>query len=321
MQLKTQVEYVVATGAVPTGTRLPSVRALSKHLGVAVDTVRQAYEELGKAGLVVTHRGAGTFTTLPDTDGGEVASTNTDWARADRALVDLIRTGVAPHQAAKAMAQRLALLHLGIDVAFIGVAASSARYAELISQYIPSEFGRVHAINLEELRNTPEAVDFGGATYALSLPFHLREVEQLVSDRPIRVLTVMSRLDAGLLADVPDAGSTSRPVLVARPSTRPIYVDLLTAQRPDLADLPFADAADEDAIAALLERTAVVLHTSETAGVVGRLAGSHHTLVELRHVPQEKSLDQLVRTLESDRELMLEFQRLHVEERRKAYEV
>lgn len=63
VQLKTQLEHVITAGVVPAGTRLPSVRALSSELGVAIDTIRQAYEELGKTGLVVTQRGTGTFTT------------------------------------------------------------------------------------------------------------------------------------------------------------------------------------------------------------------------------------------------------------------
>lgn len=313
VQLKTQLEYLIATGAVPMGTRLPSVRALAKHLGVAVDTVRQAYEELGKTGLVTTQRGAGTFTTLPEDNGTDVASPDMNWARVDNALVELIRTGSDPRETARAMAQRLALLRYGINVVFVGVAASSTRYARLVSEQIGTEFGPVRAVELEDLRRDPLQVDMEGATYAVSLAFHVREVEGLLADRPLRVLTVMSRLEEGVLADVPNAASEYPPLLVARPETRPIYAELLRAQRPDLGDLPFAEDTDRHALATALDRTDVVLHTSAAARIVRELAGPHHTTVELTHVPQEKSLDRLVQTLRSDHELMLDLQRLHVE--------
>ncbi|TDE14340.1 GntR family transcriptional regulator [Jiangella asiatica] len=315
VQLKTQLEYAIATGAVPTGTRLPSVRALSSQLGVAVDTVRQAYEELGKTGLVVTQRGAGTFTTLPESTGSDVASPDMTWARADAALADLIRTGSEPRETARAMAQRLALLQNGVDVVFVGVAASTARYAQLISEHVQADIGTVRAVSLERLRTGDAAAELGRATYVVSLAFHAREVERLLTDRPVRVLTVVSRLEERLLARVPGATSATPPLLVARPETRPIYADLLRVQRPDLTDLPFVSDADPAAMADALERTDVVLHTSAATERVRELAGPHHALIELKHVPQEKSLHHLVQTLKSDRELMLDLQRLHVASR------
>jgi DNA-binding transcriptional regulator YhcF (GntR family) len=311
VQLKTQFEYVIATGAVPTGTRLPSVRTLSRQLGVAVDTIRQAYDELGKTGLVRTQRGAGTFTTLPNDLGADASSPDMTWARADVTVLDLVRSGVDPREAARAMAQRLALLHHGILVAFVGVAASSSRYAALLTQHAGADLGSVRPLSLEDLRRRPGAVDMDGVTYVVTLAFHAREVERILGDRPIRTLTLMSRLEEGLLAPLP-VSDGRRPVMIARPETRPIYADLLTAQRPDLSDLPFANDADAGAIAAALETADVVFHTSAAAEQVRALAGDHHTLVELVHVPQEKSLHRLIQTLRSDRELMLDLQRNHV---------
>jgi hypothetical protein len=209
------------------------------------------------------------------------------------------------------MAQRLALLHVGVDAVFIGVAASVSRYAELISAQLPREFGAVRPIAIEDVRaNGPGAL--GSATYAFSLVFHAREVENLLSERPIRVLSIMSRLEDGLLDAVPTTFVGGAPVLIARPETRPIYAELLRNQRPDLVDLPFVNDADHEAIATALLQKDVVLHTSAAAHVVRRLAGHQHLCVELRHIPQEKSLHHIVQTLKSDQELRLDVQRQHV---------
>ena len=51
-QLRAQVAGLIATGDLPAGVRLPSVRQLAADLGLAGGTVARAYHELELAGLV-----------------------------------------------------------------------------------------------------------------------------------------------------------------------------------------------------------------------------------------------------------------------------
>ncbi|NPC98021.1 GntR family transcriptional regulator [Nocardioides sp. zg-DK7169] len=60
-QLRAQVASRAAAGALPAGTRLPTVRALAAELGVAANTVARAYRELEGDGVVVTEGRRGTF--------------------------------------------------------------------------------------------------------------------------------------------------------------------------------------------------------------------------------------------------------------------
>ncbi|MCV7030482.1 GntR family transcriptional regulator [Mycobacterium sherrisii] len=60
-QLRTQVIEGVRDGALPPGTRLPTVRELAGQLGVAVNTVARAYRELETAAIVETRGRFGTF--------------------------------------------------------------------------------------------------------------------------------------------------------------------------------------------------------------------------------------------------------------------
>ncbi len=60
-QLVQQVERLAAAGRLREGDALPSVRDLSRELGVNPATVVKAYAELEHAGLVETRRGLGTF--------------------------------------------------------------------------------------------------------------------------------------------------------------------------------------------------------------------------------------------------------------------
>jgi DNA-binding transcriptional regulator YhcF (GntR family) len=60
-QLRTGVASRVASGELPAGTRLPTVRALAEELGVAAGTVARAYRELEADGVVETRGRQGTF--------------------------------------------------------------------------------------------------------------------------------------------------------------------------------------------------------------------------------------------------------------------
>jgi DNA-binding transcriptional regulator YhcF (GntR family) len=60
-QIRTAIATQARSGALPAGTRLPTVRKLADDLGVAPGTVARAYKEL-EADLVVETRGRhGTF--------------------------------------------------------------------------------------------------------------------------------------------------------------------------------------------------------------------------------------------------------------------
>ena len=60
-QLRAQVARRAASGELPAGTKLPTVRALAAELGLAANTVARAYRELEADGVVVTEGRRGTF--------------------------------------------------------------------------------------------------------------------------------------------------------------------------------------------------------------------------------------------------------------------
>jgi DNA-binding transcriptional regulator YhcF (GntR family) len=60
-QLRRQIATQVASGQLPAGTRLPTVRALAAEAGLAVNTVARVYRELETDGVVVTEGRRGTF--------------------------------------------------------------------------------------------------------------------------------------------------------------------------------------------------------------------------------------------------------------------
>ncbi len=60
-QVIDQVKSAIATGAIGSGDRLPTVRQMAVDLSINPNTVSRAYTELELTGLVETQMGSGTF--------------------------------------------------------------------------------------------------------------------------------------------------------------------------------------------------------------------------------------------------------------------
>ena len=75
-QLRVQIASRAATGDLPAGTRLPTVRQLAVDLGIGVRTVQRVYTELEADGVVVTEgrRGTSVAATSAPTDATEMAA-------------------------------------------------------------------------------------------------------------------------------------------------------------------------------------------------------------------------------------------------------
>jgi DNA-binding transcriptional regulator YhcF (GntR family) len=66
-QIRTQITAMAASGVLPAGTRLPTIRQLSADLGLAPGTVSRAYRELDAAGIINARGRHGTYIARPPT--------------------------------------------------------------------------------------------------------------------------------------------------------------------------------------------------------------------------------------------------------------
>jgi GntR family transcriptional regulator len=70
LQIKEQIRHRVAVGDWPPGHEIPSIRQLALEIRVSIITVKRAYLELEREGVIVTHHGKGSFVA----DGVEIAT-------------------------------------------------------------------------------------------------------------------------------------------------------------------------------------------------------------------------------------------------------
>jgi DNA-binding transcriptional regulator YhcF (GntR family) len=101
-QVYDQLARLINTGALPTGTRLPTIRQFARDLGLAPGTIARTYRELELGGLVQTGRARGTVvagTTAID-PGAALRALARDYAAAARALgADADTAAAAVHEA------------------------------------------------------------------------------------------------------------------------------------------------------------------------------------------------------------------------------
>lgn len=67
-QLVDRIRANIKSGVMENGMQLPTVRELAGQLGLALGTVKRAYDELGKEGLVQQVQGRGTFVSYRHVD-------------------------------------------------------------------------------------------------------------------------------------------------------------------------------------------------------------------------------------------------------------
>lgn len=60
-QVTDQIKDAIAGGALEVGTRLPSIREMSKELGISPITIKRAYHDLETEGYIITRSGLGSF--------------------------------------------------------------------------------------------------------------------------------------------------------------------------------------------------------------------------------------------------------------------
>jgi len=64
-QVTDQIRLAIATGRLPAGQQLPSVRALAERLLVNPNTIAKAYAELAREKVIETQQGRGVFVAPP----------------------------------------------------------------------------------------------------------------------------------------------------------------------------------------------------------------------------------------------------------------
>jgi GntR family transcriptional regulator len=106
-QLMDQIRQAIARGRLRPGSRLPSVRVLSRELVVNPNTVARSYTELEREGVLNTRQGLGVFVAEPQAELSTSARRERLFAALDRFLTEAVHLGFSADDVMAAVAKRI----------------------------------------------------------------------------------------------------------------------------------------------------------------------------------------------------------------------
>ncbi len=74
LQIIEQVRFLIESGVIQSGQQLPTAQSMARQLGVHINTVSRAYNQLESAGYIVLRQGSGTFVDFSGVDSEVVQS-------------------------------------------------------------------------------------------------------------------------------------------------------------------------------------------------------------------------------------------------------
>jgi len=283
VQLRGALEYGIASGDIPAGSQLPSVRALAAHLKVSPVTVSNAYAALRMAGLVEGRIGAGSFVT----HGATPSEGTMDVHRLLQSRIeDLVE-----------MAERI-----GLDRRELALRVANAR-------------GRPRPLRILMLGIFPEAT----RSYAAVLRTHLPERDEVVAGTldearregfarvdlvvtPLNVRSEAMRLFPGVpvvgMTFIPTEGTRielARIAPEARVAIVSYFADFLALMRAGILRFaPHVSASeaclwDAPEIDAVLGRCDVLIFATGAESLRERL-GRNQVAIEYRHTPDPHAI-------------------------------
>lgn len=78
LQIMEQIKQLIAVGDWQPGTKVPSIRELAVATQVSVITVKRAYQELEREGVLMTQAGVGSFVAQNETLGVQIMQSEID---------------------------------------------------------------------------------------------------------------------------------------------------------------------------------------------------------------------------------------------------
>ncbi len=154
-QLVARLRYLIASGHWKSGETLPSTRVLARQLGISFHTVRKAYQQLEREGLLISRAGKGFTVTqrIPLTKSERLEQ---GASIVHEAMQQLIGLGLQESEIEYLVQEQLSLLKTGKDDYFL-VVAESLELGELYARQLEMAFhDALEYTSIERVQDYPD---------------------------------------------------------------------------------------------------------------------------------------------------------------------
>ncbi len=302
-QLRGLIEFGIGLGTLRSGDRLPSVRELADHLGVAPMTVAQVYAELKVAGVIISRTGSGTF--VADVGVASRARPTPHSIALHRAIDAVIVQGSALGLRASDLAGLIAARMEEPErpsnrrrVVVVGhFAQTTASYCAEMAQVIGDDV-TIEPTTLAAIQDNAEArARAASADLIITFAHRRRDVMELLPDTTVAAVTFIP------------AAATRQALAALDPRSRvgvisifPEFMPLMKAGVQRFAPHVSAIAValhDTPECAGMLHRVDVVVFATG-ADDLGLVVPEGVTAFEYRHTPDAGDVHRLIQPLRGD---------------------
>ncbi len=272
LQIKDLIKYYISTGAIQADQQLPAVNTLAKELKINFETVRKAYKELERDGLLSMKRGHGTHVVLHNASptpvrsavSGEALSVEDGLLEATKsALKKHLRQGSSLEEARKVVEQAFHEVSEGAKEGIIFTECNTLQIKE-ISQLLKDYLNRpVKPVLIKDLKEelqkaSPEA---GPALTIITTGFHVNEVREQARNLPVNIHVLVTNMSLQTRRKLDALGKDARFGFICRDQESiSLYKDVLKVEldNPKL-NLTCAIPAEKSKVRSLLKSVDALL--------------------------------------------------------------
>jgi DNA-binding transcriptional regulator YhcF (GntR family) len=266
LQLKGLITHYISTGVLNENQRLPTVKQMAKELGINFETVRKAYKDLEKEGLLSAQRGTGTFAS-GHTPGNLI---NTplysevqpmDLLRIS--IEKIVKKGIVAAEIRTLMENTLNEVLLQNSKQLLLFTECNRLQIREISEVLKNDLKlNVQPVLLNELRLHVEQLrrDKVKLLAVVTTGFHVNEVRHMLSDLPINVDFVITNMSTSTRRTISSMDKKVRFGLICRdPVQMHFFKDLVKEELAIETEMPSCVISEQSKVQELMRSVDVLL--------------------------------------------------------------
>jgi len=308
LQIAHEVMYLVETGVLRGGDRPPSLRKLSKYLGISFLTVDKAYRWLQSRGVLKSHRGVGWAVNLavnsPNSEGHERLHIT---KFVDEMLTSAADQGFDPMTIAQTAVRRAVSIEQRFPTRKLLFVECHSEYVDDYAAALQRELTdlnvQIHGMLVDKLTGASEDArreSLNEADYVATTLYHFDAVNKALALLGGRVIALTHTIDNDSLYKIVSLRPSMRlGALFAPADAPPAIIRTLEYYRDQPpGSIPYAVITDALAVQKMRARIDVVAYTQPCRHQIGQFFKDKdkEKCILLRFVPDEQAINKL-RTL------------------------
>ena len=268
LQLKDLIKYYISTGEIKDKDQLPGVNVLARELKINFETVRKAYKELEKEGLLVTKRAKGTYAMLHPTAIPRAAAKDFPLDRQAAltvAVARLFREGLSPDEVRADMERAFREAASEKAGEYIIFTECNVLQVNEISRLLRESLkAEVTPVLLTELITELERSDPQGRRLKaiVTTGFHVNEVRKALADRPVAIHILITNMTPESRRQIESLSPGAKFGFICRDQESiQLYKELLKAEFGKDLKLETAFTGDSQRVNQVLKSVDVLLVT------------------------------------------------------------